>query len=209
MPTLTTENNLEKLIEFQEKIFDLDTKKFVEIPNKRYELALEASSDTAIRPESNNNETTIALSEEQIKHFSEFCRNVRGYKLDDFPPGSCKRGVRRESKVTVLGPFDLTGSTIFGNDNGNFYAYTQVEIKNGKYKSDSTKEGANLCVGRGEIHGNPEGSFNIIVRKGLKIKDIKEYNVQRGHDDDFGRHAEIAAGDMCRQIISFIYDELT
>ena len=149
----------------------------------------------------------VPLPEEKIEEFEAFCRRVVGYKLDDFPPGSCKRGVRRESQARVLGPFTIRGKRVFNTQAGTAYALVQCD--DGRYISDSTKEKATACIGRGEIHGTPEGSWSVIVRKGLGVPDERASQAQRDANDDFGRHAQIAALSMCHQIVNYIYDHMT
>ncbi|OEC02098.1 hypothetical protein GY31_09325 [Lysinibacillus sphaericus] len=198
------ENNFQ---EHQNRLFDLEHKKNVEINNKLYHETV--SFLDGLVNESSNVETT-PLPEEEIRKLEEHCRNVRGYKLDDFPPGSCKRGTRRESKTNVLGPFTLTGIEYSEKPaDGPRISYIQVEIKDGRYKSESTIENASACIGKGEMTQHPEGSWSLIVRKGIRTPDIIQFNVTKDHDDDYGKHAEIAASDMCNQICSFIYAELT
>lgn len=183
----------------------------VEIRNKRYQAIHEMLSEqSSLENNTDVQEIKVPLSKEKLDAFAKVCRNIRGYKLDDFPPGSCKRGVRRESKVFVLGPFDIEGYMFYyisPNSEEN-YSYAHVEIKNGRYKSDSTKENATACIGRGEIHGNPEGSWSLTVRKGLNTPNIETYSVQKDHDDDFGRHATIAASVMCEEMINYIKNNL-
>ncbi|MEB9828831.1 hypothetical protein CN901_09615 [Bacillus cereus] len=201
--------------EYQKELFEIDYQINVNLPNKYFEIKKEMTENVKnelmeFTTESENQEIVVPIKQEKINDFSEFCRNVRGYKLDDFGgPPWCKQGERRESKTVVLGPFDITGIVSSKVVENNIISYMQVEIKNGRYKSDSTKEGATACVGRGEIHGNPEGSWSLIVRKGINIDDQKDYQVAKDHDDEMGRHAEIAAGDMCRQMINYIYERLS
>jgi hypothetical protein len=148
----------------------------------------------------------VPLPDDKLQEFEAFCRRVTGYKLDDFPPGSCKRGVRRESKCRVLGPFTLEGQRVINTSTG--VAYAIVHCRDGRYVSDSTKEKATACVPRGEIHGTAEGGWSIIVKKGIGEADEKTVNASKDHDDDFGRHAQIAAYNMCHQMVAYIYDHL-
>jgi hypothetical protein len=153
-----------------------------------------------------SNVIEVPLPADKISEFESFCRRVTGYKLDDFPPGSCKRGTRRESKCRVLGPFTLEGKRVINTATGE--AYALVECRDGRYISDSTKENATGCVGRGEMHGTPQGSWKILVKKGLGVPDQKVTEARKDHDDDYGRHAQIAAYDMCHQMVAYIYDHL-
>ncbi len=204
----------EKLIEqHQNNLLDINYNE-IEIRNKRYQTIHEKLNmlreQSSLENNSEIQDFKIPLSQEQLNTFAEVCRNIRGYKLDDFPPGSCKRGVRRESKVFVLGPFDIEGYKFFhiSPKPEDCFSYAHIEIKNGRYKSDSTHEGATACVGRGEIPGSPEGSWSLTVRKAIGTEEIRTYSIQKDHNDDFGRHATIAASDMCEQMIAYIINNL-
>lgn len=153
-----------------------------------------------------SNVIEVPLPAEKIREFEAYCRRVTGYKLDDFPPGSCKRGTRRESKSRVLGPFTLKGKRVINTTTGEAYAI--VECRDGRYISDSTKENATLCVARGEMHSTPQGSWKILVKKGLGVPDEKVTEARKDHDDDYGRHAQIAAYDMCHQMVAYIFNHL-
>lgn len=193
--------------EFQKRLFELDHQMYVELNNKYYKLAMELIE---INKKQFVGGEKTPLPKEKIQELEEFCRSVKGYKLDDFPPGSCKVGTRRKSETNILGPFTLDGYSYYEKlTDGSRIAYIQVEIKDGRYKSQSTQENASACIGRGEIPGSPEGSWNLIVRKGIGTPDINQYRVAKDHNDDFGNHAEIAASDMCNQMCSFIYEHLT
>ncbi len=188
---------------------DFEYQREVLFPSILYEMIIQKNEDAVT--ESNKKER-FPISEEKMIKIRNFCQGVTGYKLDDFGgPPWCKQGTRRESETHVMGPFEITGFFYVESSENETMAYNQVEITNGRYKtSKSTKEGATACVARGEIRGNSEGSFSLLVQKGLNGgKDIKDsYSVSKDHDDDFGRHAEIAAADMCRNIINFIYDTI-
>ena len=77
-----------------------------------YRAAVEQLEKERFSSADQNEDDIIDVPLPEEGEFEALCRRVTGYKLDDFSPGSCKRGVRRESNCRVLGPFTLTGKRV-------------------------------------------------------------------------------------------------